>query len=161
MKKKPSQMLPEKKERFHREAESKIALLKYPTPTRSAQPKDVAWMSKSSLLSLIVQVVRDGGENNLHYHNNSETVWMVMGGRARFCGVGDTVLGELGPREAILMPGGARYWFEKVGPEDLEPFQIVGIDRANGDDERVNLDDHKRWMENDKFLKVYEEATPA
>ena len=65
-------------------------------------------MSRSSLLNLIVQVVHDGGENNLHYHNNSETVWLVMAGRARFYGAGDVVLGEIGEREAILMPGGAR-----------------------------------------------------
>jgi mannose-6-phosphate isomerase-like protein (cupin superfamily) len=155
--KKPSQMSPEEKEAFHREAESRIRVFKYEQPPNSGKPKDVAWLSKSPLLNLIVQVVHDGGENNLHYHTNSETVWMVMRGRTRFYGPNDVVLGEIGEKEAIYMPGGARYWFEKVGAEDLELLQIMAVDRA-GEAERINVDAHKNWMNDDKFLQVYEEA---
>lgn len=159
--KKPSQMSPEEKEAFHREAESRIKVFTYETPPASGKPKDVAWLSKSSLLNVIVQVVHDGGENNLHYHTNSETVWMVMRGRVRFYGVGDTVLGELGEREAILMPGGARYWFEKAGDGDLELLQILAVDRGQGEHERVNVEAHKAWMGDDKMLQVYEEASSS
>ena len=104
------------------------------------------------MLKVHVQVVREGGENNLHYHTNSETAWMVLRGKARFYGVGDALLAELGPQEGIFLPGGARYWFEKVGSEDLEILQMVGFSR--GDAERINVDSHKDWM-TDPYLKVY------
>ena len=160
--KKPSQMTPEEKEAFHQEAESRIKVFKYEVPSSSGKPKDVSWPLKSKLLNFIVQVVHDGGENNLHYHTNSETIWMVMGGRVRFYGVGDTVIGELGKHEAILMPGGARYWFEKAGDGDLELLQILAVDRSDGGDhERINVDAHKDWMNDSKFLQVYEEPAAA
>jgi mannose-6-phosphate isomerase-like protein (cupin superfamily) len=55
---------------------------------------------------------------------------MVLRGRARFYGVDDVLLAELGPNEGIFIPGGARYWFEKTGDEDLEILQMVGLDRG-------------------------------
>jgi hypothetical protein len=69
------------------------------------------------------------------------------------------VIAELGPNEGILLPGGARYWFEKVGPGDLELLQMIGIERSSGSDQRINVERHKDWMESDKFLKVYENTT--
>ena len=53
---------------------------------------------KGELVKGIIQVVKkDGGENNLHYHTNSDTTWFVLKGRVRFYGAGDALLGEFGP----------------------------------------------------------------
>ena len=83
--------------------------------------------------------------------------WLVLRGRARFYGPGDVVLGEFGEREGILMPGGARYWFEKAGDGDLEILQIVA--KTPGvKSERINVDGHKDWMDSNDFLKVYDSA---
>src|SRR5262249_51094637 len=103
-----------------------------------------------------VQVVKDGGENNLHYHLNSDTTWYVLGGRARFYGVGDTLIGEYGRNEGLMIPGGCRYWFEKVGNEDLELMQIVAYDRTGGDSQRINVERHKDWMTGMANMEVYE-----
>jgi mannose-6-phosphate isomerase-like protein (cupin superfamily) len=143
----------EDKEAFHREAEARVKIFHYEKPASSGKPKDVVELVRGNLFKGLVQVVREGGENNLHYHVNSETGWFVLQGRARFYGVDDVLLAELGPNEGIFIPGGARYWFEKTGPEDLELLQMVGLDKAGA--KRINVEAHKDWM-TDEQLKVYE-----
>jgi mannose-6-phosphate isomerase-like protein (cupin superfamily) len=113
-------------------------------------------LGRAGHLRTVVRVVREGGENNLHYHINSDTTWLVLKGRARFYGVGDKLIGEYGPHEGVLMPGGARYWFEKAGDETLELLQVVGVTPGGGKSERINLDAHKAWMDNDERLTTYE-----
>jgi mannose-6-phosphate isomerase-like protein (cupin superfamily) len=140
------------KESFHREAEARITTFRYDKTEPRNKRKDVVTLIRSGLLKVLVQIVRDGGENNLHYHTNSETAWMVLRGKARFYGVGDALLAELGPQDGIFIPGGARYWFEKVGTEDLELLQMVGIEGGNA--KRVNVEAHKDWM-TESHLQVY------
>ena len=50
--------------------------------------------------------------------------WLVLGGRAKFYGPGDEDLGEFGRHEGIFIPRGARYWFERVGEEELEILRV-------------------------------------
>lgn len=148
-------MSPEEKEAFHREAEARMQPIKY-TPPDSGNPKDVIVLAKAPRLRTLVQIVREGGENNLHYHTNSDTTWLVLRGRARFYGPGDKLIGEYGPREGICIPEGSRYWFEKAGDEVLELLQMVGVDTHGGKSERINVEKHKDWMENDEKLTTYE-----
>jgi mannose-6-phosphate isomerase-like protein (cupin superfamily) len=150
-----AELSPDEREAFHVAGEAKIATHAYKTPEHSTRPKDVEVIVKSDLLKVYVQIVRDGGENNLHYHTNSETNWMVLRGRARFYGINDVLLADLGPQESIFLPGGARYWFEKTGSDDLEILQMVAIDRRDdGRDTRINVDHHKGWM-TDAVLQQY------
>jgi mannose-6-phosphate isomerase-like protein (cupin superfamily) len=148
-------MSAEQKEAFHRESETRMQPLRY-TPPESGKPKDVVMLGRSGHLRTLVQIVKEGGENNLHYHTNSDTTWLVLKGRARFYGVGDVLIGDYGPCEGILIPGGSRYWFEKAGDEVLELLQVVGVDSQGGKSERINLDTHKDWMEDNERLKTYE-----
>ena len=154
---KPSELSPTAREAFHQEAEARIAVFNYDIAQPSGRPKDVSILAQTPLMYAVVQVVREGGENNLHYHTNSDTLWTVLRGRVRFYGVGDSLLGELGPLESIMMPGGARYWFEKIGPEELALQQIIAVDRSGGESQRINIDKHKAWMEGDAFLTVYDQ----
>jgi mannose-6-phosphate isomerase-like protein (cupin superfamily) len=150
-------MTPKQKEAFHREAESRIRKFRYETPDLAPdEVKRVSVVCESGILTLLVQLVKSGGENNLHYHTNSETCWMVLRGRARFYGLDDKLLGELGPFDGILIPGGSRYRFEKTGAEDLEMLQMVGNDQAKGPHKRINLEPKKAWMKNDAAMKAYE-----
>ncbi|HEX4195597.1 MAG TPA: hypothetical protein VHY80_20980, partial [Stellaceae bacterium] len=145
-------MTAEPKEEFHRAAEAKIVTFAYQKPPeqpdRDGAPmvKQIANLMRGDLLRLNVQIVKEGGENNLHYHTGGDTVWMVLKGAARFYGVGDKLLGEIGPNGGIHLPGGARYWFEKIGSEDLEILQIVGKETRDAKPARINLDQHKDWM---------------
>jgi len=49
---------------------------------------------------------------------------MVLKGRARFYGPGDSVTGEFGPMEGTSTPRYTRYWFENCGDEDLEMLHL-------------------------------------
>lgn len=77
-----------------------------------------------------VQIVKQGGENELHSHEHLDGFWMVLRGRARFYGDGDVVLGDFGPHEGILVPRNFAYWFESSGEEDLEILQVEAFDIA-------------------------------
>ena len=153
----------EQKEASHREAEAKIRTFAYEKPAdakdRDGHPmvKQIANLVRGDLVRLNVQIVKEGGENNLHYHTGGDTVWLVLKGGARFYGVGDKLLGELGPQGGILLPGGSRYWFEKVGAEDLEILQIVAKESREAQTARINLDQHKEWMTEDR-LQIYDKA---
>jgi len=147
-------MTPEEKEAFHREAETRIQPLAYAAPD-SGKPKDVLMLGKTGRMRTLVQIVKSGGENNLHYHTNSDTTWMVLKGRVRFYGLGDKLIGEYGVGEGILMPGGARYWFEKAGDDDLELLQVVAAE-TGAKSERINVEAHKDWMKSEPLLTVYE-----
>ena len=151
------------KEALHRAAEANIRTFSYKKPAemkdRDGQPmvKQIANVVRGDLMRLNVQIVKEGGENNLHYHTGGHTSWMVLKGAARFYGVGDKLIGELGPNDGILLPGGSRYWFEKVGSEDLEILQIVCKESREAKTARINLDQHKEWMNEDR-LQVYDKA---
>jgi len=153
----------EEKEVFRRQAEAKITTFAYEKPAeakdRDGHPmvKQIANLVRGDLVRLNVQIVKEGGENNLHYHTGGDTVWLVLKGAARFYGIGDKLLGELGPQGGILLPGGARYWFEKTGSEDLEILQIVCKESRQAQPQRINLDQHKDWMTADR-LQVYDKT---
>jgi mannose-6-phosphate isomerase-like protein (cupin superfamily) len=148
---------PEAKEAFHREVESQVKVAKYERKS-TAEPKDFVPLTRTKLGRLTVQVVHEGGENNLHYHLNSDTVWFVLRGRVRFYGPGDVQIAELGPEEMISIPAGARYWFETCGSEALEILQCVSYESNGEAAVRVNVEAHKDWMK-DESLQVYEPVT--
>jgi mannose-6-phosphate isomerase-like protein (cupin superfamily) len=155
-----SQMTAAEKETYHRAAEGKLQTFRYARP-QPVGVKDFMLLFKSEKVTVSVHVVRDGGENNLHYHTNMDQVYFVLSGRVRFYGPGDVLIEELGPQQGIFVPEGSRYWFEKCGPEDLEVFQIM---MKSGKAKRINIEPHKAWMntfvtdgmEKD-HLRVYEE----
>jgi mannose-6-phosphate isomerase-like protein (cupin superfamily) len=152
-----AKLSPEDKEAFHRSIEAQVKIVKY-EPTTTGEPKDIIPLVRTKLGRMAVQVVHEGGENNLHYHLNSDTTWFVLRGNVKFYGPGDALIAELGPQEMISIPGGARYWFETCGVEDLEILQCVYFDTAGEKPTRVNVEAHKEWMKDDE-LRVYEPAT--
>jgi mannose-6-phosphate isomerase-like protein (cupin superfamily) len=143
------------KEAIHLAAEAKINTFTYKAPEALERVKEIVNLTKTPSLRVNVQVVKEGGENNMHYHTNSDGVWIVLRGRAKFYGPGDKVIGDLGVHEGITLPGGARYWFEKTSEEELEILQIVGVHDPNKKTARINLEQHKDWM-TDGFLQQYE-----
>src|SRR3970282_439712 len=54
------------RERYPADAETKMHVFKYETPAPAPRPKQLAWLVKGELQQVVVQVVKDGGENNLH-----------------------------------------------------------------------------------------------
>lgn len=112
------------------------------------QRKQVALLGRTDHLLGMIQVVKEGGENNLHLHPHTDGIWMVLRGRARFYGEDELVLGEFGQHEGIVLPRGTKYRFEKIGDEDLEILAMQAFDiplteiKAIQDD-RVNFGEMK------------------
>ena len=71
-----------------------------------------------------VQIFPKGVHNALHMHLTEDGYWLVLGGRARFYGEGDTIIAEPGKYEGVLIPAGTKYWFEGISDEPLEILRV-------------------------------------
>ena len=92
--------------------------------------KGIVQLAGSDLIRGRVQIVSEGGENNLHSHRGMDGFWFVLSGKVIFYGPGDVVIGEFGKHEGILVPRGAEYWFESSGDEDLELLQMAAFEKG-------------------------------
>jgi mannose-6-phosphate isomerase-like protein (cupin superfamily) len=104
-------------------------LIKYSTPVLN-RPKGIVPLCRSDILTAAVQVIKKGGENNLHSHAGMDGFWFVLKGKARFYGERDVLLGEFGPMEGVFIPRGVSYWFESAGEEMLELLQVEAFARG-------------------------------
>ena len=114
-------------------------------------PKKSLRLSRTDTLTVSVQIINAGGETNMHSHTGEDEAWVVVSGRVRFYGTskttdnGEELVGELGPRQGIMIPKGVPYWFEPVGDEQLEILRVSSIDRTIRG-ERVNYEPLKDWQ---------------
>ena len=129
-----------KKEAFHREAEGRITPFSFKRPTDGLDSsKAVFYLAHSDLFMATMQIIIEGGDNNLHYHPGRDSLWMVMKGRVRFHGA-HGVIGEYGPHEGLITPHNTRYWFESASEdEELHLLHIETANRRKNQKNRVNL----------------------
>jgi mannose-6-phosphate isomerase-like protein (cupin superfamily) len=117
---------------------------RYQTPEFQGVKKTLTVCS-SDLMKVQVQVVKDGGENNLHTHTGDDAFWYVITGAVKFYGEGDKLIGEYQKGEGILIPRGFKYWFESASKEALEILRVTAKDQ-NVENKRVDLSPQKQWM---------------
>ena len=86
----------------------------------------------------IGHVINPGECNELHYESGVDEFWIVLAGRARFCGSGGILIGEFGVNDGILIPRDTEYLIENLGSEKLELIQVAAIHRG-AEDKRVDL----------------------
>lgn len=134
-------------EEVHAEAETRIKTFHYHKPSGYTGKKALVELARSDILRGLIQVVPDGGENNLHYHPSMDSIYMVLKGRVRFYGKDDKLLGEFGPLEGIMTPRNARYWFESSGDEELELLQVAAIEPHIEGPMRIDASPRK-WQHN-------------
>jgi mannose-6-phosphate isomerase-like protein (cupin superfamily) len=116
---------------LHDEAEALVTTFHYTKPQGIEAGKGRVSLAQTSRIRGVVQIVKkDGGENNLHYHTNSDSLWMVLKGRIRFYGPNDEVIGEFGPQEGTITPAYSRYWFENAGEGEAEILQVSALHNA-------------------------------
>jgi len=126
-----STTLPAADEAYHLEQESKIKTFRYEKPTDfKGKGKVISRLGRTDLVRGMVHVLKEGGETNLHYHTNVDSLWYVLKGRIRFYGPGDVLQGDFGPGEGIFMPRGARYWFESASEDEAELLQVAAFSVA-------------------------------
>ena len=119
-------------------------IFKYQTPEFEGVKKSMI-VCNSDLMKVMVQVVKDGGENNLHTHTGDDAFWYVMNGAVKFYGEGDKLIGEFKKGEGILIPRGFKYWFESCPGEPLEILRVTAKDQSV-ENMGVNLRAPKLWM---------------
>jgi mannose-6-phosphate isomerase-like protein (cupin superfamily) len=117
---------------------------RYQTPQFEGVKKTLQ-VCNSDLMKVQVQVVKDGGENNLHTHTGDDAFWYVIRGAVKFYGEGDKLVGEYQKGEGILIPRGYKYWFESAAPEPLEILRVTAKDQ-NVENQRVDHSAQKQWM---------------
>lgn len=110
----------------------------YQTPDNLVKGKGIVRLCRSDIVYSSVQVLQDGGENNMHAHPAQDGIWIVLKGRVKFYGKDNAVLAELGPLQGIHIPRGFYYWFESSSTEMLEILQVEAIDKSVKN-ERLNL----------------------
>jgi quercetin dioxygenase-like cupin family protein len=132
----------DKKEAFHREAESRRQAFSFDVP--GDLPNDVKavyHLAQSDLVSASVQIIPQGGDNNLHYHPGEDGFWMVLKGRVRFYGPEDTIIGDYGAGQGILMPRNARYWFESADrKQEAHLLHVSAKTQQKVGNKRVNVE---------------------
>jgi mannose-6-phosphate isomerase-like protein (cupin superfamily) len=124
--------------------EREAQLFKYEKPEFDGVKKSLM-VCNSDLMRVHLQVVKTGGENNLHTHTGEDAFWLVLGGAVRFYGEGDKVIAELQKHDGILIPRGFKYWFESASDEALEIVRVAARDQ-NVENKRVNEAPLKQWM---------------
>jgi mannose-6-phosphate isomerase-like protein (cupin superfamily) len=105
-------------------------LFGYQAPDKLEKGKGIVRLCRSDIVYSSVQVLQEGGENNLHAHPAQDGIWIVLKGRVKFYGKDNAVLAELGPLQGIHIPRGFYYWFESSSPEKLEILQVEAIDKS-------------------------------
>ena len=121
-----------------------VKVFKYQTPQFDGVKKTLQ-VCNSDLMKVQVQVVKDGGENNLHSQTGDDAFWYVMSGAVKFYGEGDEVIGEFNKGEGILIPRGFKYWFESSSSEPLEILRVTAKDQKV-ENKRVDHSAQKQWM---------------
>ncbi|HEY3304930.1 MAG TPA: cupin domain-containing protein [Candidatus Binatia bacterium] len=124
--------------------ETEAKPFKYQRPEFEGVKKSMLVCS-SDLMRVHVQVVKSGGENNLHTHPGEDAFWYVLNGAVRFYGEGDKVIGVYNKGEGILIPRGFKYWFESASDEPLEVLRVGARDQTK-ELKRVNASPIKEWM---------------
>jgi mannose-6-phosphate isomerase-like protein (cupin superfamily) len=119
-------------------------VFKYQTPQFDGVKKTLQ-VCNSDLMKVQVQVVKEGGENNLHSHTGDDAFWYVISGAVKFYGEGDEVIGEFNRGEGILIPRGFKYWFESSSREPLEILRVTAKDQKV-ENQRVDHSAKKQWM---------------
>jgi len=111
------------------ERSTQMKVFRYSTPGTLKRSRALVPLVKTQTMMSMVQVFAgSGGEQELHMHTAMDGFWFVLSGRARFYSEGDTLVGDLGPHEGILVPAGAKYWFQAGDCEQLELLQVESID---------------------------------
>lgn len=130
--------------------ENETKVFKFETPEFDGVKKSML-MCNSDLMRVHVQVVKSGGENNLHTHPGEDAFWYVLGGAVKFYGAGDKVIADLKKGEGFLIPRGFSYWFESASDEPLEIMRVAARDQTK-ENKRVNQSEMKPWMlESNRF----------
>ena len=149
----------EKKEAFHQEAESNIVTFAFTRPAEEVPTgqKIHVKLAGTDSCRASVQILNNGGDNNLHYHPNMDLIYMVLKGKIEFYGPNDKSLGVFGVHEGLKLPENSRYWFKSIGEEEAHLLQIAGYPRGAKASKRIPVEAVKEGQKRGFWLGMTEE----
>ena len=112
-------------------------------PQMVAKGKKSVKLARTDLIGATIQVVAEGGENNLHAHPATDSVWIVLDGEVTFYGEGDKVVARLQRYQGLLISRGTPYWFESSSEKPLVILHMTAND-PNDKRERINYTPRKQ-----------------
>jgi len=115
---------------FTRRQHTESKVFSYRPPQEMKRNRAFVPLVRSDIMIASVQIIKEGGEQELHSHGGMDGFWFVLRGSARFYGEGDLVLATLQAHEGIFIPRNFLYWFEAVGEEPLELLQVEALDKT-------------------------------
>jgi mannose-6-phosphate isomerase-like protein (cupin superfamily) len=134
----------EKKEAYHRACEESVQTFAFNRPDNIPSTKKAfVKLHGNDNCNCVVQVINKEGDNNLHYHANMDSTFFVLKGKVKFYGPDDVVLGDFGQNQGLLMPAGARYWFESSTEEEAWLLQVASYPKGRKMSKRINSEAHK------------------
>lgn len=91
-----------------------------------------ALLAATDRMWLNLKTYAEGGENTLHAHTNEDHVFIILQGRATFCGPqGEST--SFGRNEGIMLPRGCSYYFHAEDGEPLVLLRVGCVVDANQD----------------------------
>ena len=75
--------------------------------------------ARTELMTIIMKVYAEGGENGMHNHPHEDHSFMVLEGEATFHIETDDNEKVVGPYEGVLLPRNVNYWFQSTGSDNL------------------------------------------
>jgi mannose-6-phosphate isomerase-like protein (cupin superfamily) len=101
------------------------------TPLTSKGRLDTV-LGQADELQIRIKVYAEGGENVLHAHLREDHSFIILQGQARFYD-GEDSSQVLGRNEGILLPRGAKYYFQSCGEEPLVLLRVSNKGTQTGD----------------------------
>jgi mannose-6-phosphate isomerase-like protein (cupin superfamily) len=82
------------------------------------------WRSQTDMLSVMIKVYAEGGENRMHAHPNEDHSFVILEGEATFYLETEDNTRVVGPYEGIMLPKGANYCFKSTGEGNLVLLRV-------------------------------------
>jgi len=115
-------------------------VFRYTRPDLAGKNKTSAPLAKTDIARVEVQIIAEGGDNNLHSHHHVDGFRFVLSGRVRFYTTDDRLIADLGPGEGIVVPRNTPYWLESSGDEPLEIVHLEAYDEPVLSIEQLHAD---------------------
>lgn len=98
-------------------------------------------LARTDMMSVMLKVYAEGGENAMHKHTNEDHIFVVLAGEATFHLEKDENTVVVKQYEGIMLPKGAYYWFQSSGDENLVLLRVGAPASRGGDgDSRMGPD---------------------
>lgn len=88
--------------------------------------RSVEVLARGDLMSAIVHIIKQGGENELHAHRAQDATWFVLEGQVTFYDETHEPVASLNPREGLFIPRGTAYYFMSTGSETAIIMRVSG-----------------------------------